>query len=138
MTESIITSIHVADRLRIKHTADLFGLRFPLNLEPAIYAFASNISPDYNGAYWEFYTLSNDGFFMAPHSEKPFNVSCENGFEGKLSPNAFGIAICLYAYSHLSFSRDQALAEVCAKQYHLLRDYMLEQPESSHILNAID
>ena len=134
----LITSKHVADKLRIQHTADLFGMRFPLNLEPAIYAFASNICNDYNGAYWEFYSLSNGGFFMAPHSEKPFSVSCENGFEGKLSPNAFGITVCLYANSHLSFSDNPALAEICAYHYHLLREYMLEQPEASLIIRAID
>lgn len=138
MTEAIITSKHVVDKLRIQHTADLFGLRFPFNLEPAIYTFASNISLDYNGAYWEFYTLSNGGFFMAPYSEKTFNVSCENGFKGKLSPNAFGITVCLYAYSHLSFSDDQELGEICINHFHLLRKYMLDHAEASLILNAID
>jgi hypothetical protein len=26
---------------------------------------ASQLSPDYNGGYWEFYNLSNGGFYIA-------------------------------------------------------------------------
>lgn len=55
-----------------------------------------------------------------------------------LSADALGIAACLYAYSHLSFLDSPTLAETCAEQYHLLRDYMLEQTEAEAILGAID
>ena len=40
---------------------------------------------------------------MAPHVDTAFTVCCENGFEGKLSPDAFGITVCLFAYSQPSF-----------------------------------
>ncbi|MDP2102106.1 MAG: antirestriction protein [Methylotenera sp.] len=138
MTHSTITRLQVADKLRIQHTADLFGIRFPLNIEPAIYSIASNIATEYNGAYWEFYSLSNGGFYMAPCSDQSYQVSCDNGYEGKLSPDALGITACLYAYSHLSFSSNQAFAEICANHYHWLRAYMLEHKEASAILSAID
>jgi hypothetical protein len=88
----------------------------------------------YHGGYWEFQELSNGGFYMAPHSDTVFHVNCENGFEGELSADALGITVCLYAYSLLSFGDD----EVCARQYHLLRDYLLEHPETGLILGAID
>jgi hypothetical protein len=74
---------------------------------------------------------------MAPDFDEPFNVCCENGFEGELSADALGIAACLYAYSHLSFGQGQ-FAETCARHYHLLRDYMLAHPEAKAILGAID
>lgn len=138
MTLSTISRQQVADKLRIQHTADLFGIRFPLNIEPAIYSIASNIAAEYNGAYWEFYSLSNGGFYMAPGSDQSYQVSCDNGYEGKLSVDAMGITACLYAYSHLSFSGNAAFAEICANHYHWLRAYMLEHPEASLILNAID
>ena len=76
--------------------------------------------------------------FMEPHLEKPFNVSCENGFEGTLLSNDFGITFCLYAYSHVSFRDNQALAELSAKHHHWLRGYMLGQSEASPLLSAID
>ncbi len=138
MTQTIITCQQVADKLRIQHTADLFGIRFPLNLEPAIYSIASNIANEYNGAYWEFYALSNGGFYMTPCPNQLYQVSCENGYEGKLSADALGITACLYAYSHLSFSSDQSFAEICANHYHSLREYMLQHSEASKILGAID
>lgn len=138
MTHAIITRHQIIDKLRIQHTADLFGILFPLSIEPTVYSFASNIASEYSGAYWEFYALSNGGFYMAPCSEASYQVSCENGFEGTLSADALGITACLYAYSHLSFSNNQAFAELCANQYHSLRDYMLEHLEARAILSAID
>jgi hypothetical protein len=128
----------VPNNKRIGHTANLFGLNFPLHFEPFVYAITDNIADDYNGGYWEFYTLSNGGFYMAPQSDKPFQVSCENGFEGQLSGDALGKTVCLYAYSHLSFSGKSGFDEICAQQYHWLRDYMLEHPEAAAILGAID
>jgi hypothetical protein len=122
---------------RIQHTADLFGFSFPMRLEPTIYHITSLIAEDYHGGYWQFYTLDNGGFYMAPDFDEPFKVCCENGFEGSLSADALGTAACLYAYSHLSFGQGQ-FAETCSRHYHLLRDYMLEHPEAKAILGAID
>lgn len=123
---------------RINHTAAIFGINFPVSIEPSVYAITSNIAVDYSGAYWEFYCLSNGGFYMAPDSDTIYQVECENGFEGKLSADALGITACLYAYSHLSFSNNIELAEICAAQYHLLREYMFTHKEATFILSAID
>jgi hypothetical protein len=70
-------------------------------------------------------------------SERGFEVSCENGFEGTLSADALGITACLYAFSHVSFG-EGAFAETCAEQYHLLREYTMDHPEVGAILAAID
>ena len=138
MKQTHISRQQVSDKQRIMHTANLFGIRFPLNIEPAIYLFASNIAPKYNGAYWEFYALSNGGFYMAPSSDQSYQAICENGYEGTLSADALGITACLYVYSHLSFSSNETFAELCANHYHWLREYMLEHKEASTILSAID
>ena len=123
---------------RISHTAALFGVHFLMKLEPYVYSVTSGLSRDYRGGYWQFYALSNGGFYMAPDADRHFHVVCENGYEGNLSADALGITACLYAYSHLSFAGDNAFAETCAQQYHWLRDYMLEHPEARDILRAID
>ena len=133
-----ITRQQVDDKQRIKHTSDLFGIRFPLNIEPTIFSIAVNIATEYNGAYWDFFSLSNGGFYMAPCSDKAYQVSCDNGFEGTLSADALGITACLYAYSHLSFTANPAFADVCSNNYHWLREYMLEHAEANAILSAID
>ena len=74
---------------------------------------------------------------MAPESDALFTVHADNGFQGKMSAEAFGVTACLYAYSNLSFG-DGESAEECAKQFHLLREYMLDHPEAGAILSAID
>ena len=137
MKETIIrTTVPVQQRL--SHTAKRFGLDFPVQLEPTVYAFADRLAETYNGGYWEFYTLSNGGFYMAPKTDDPFSVSCENGYEGELSADALGITVCLYAYSHLSFSHQPSFAQRCAQHYHWLRDYMMEHREAGSMLAAVD
>ena len=136
-TPAPLTCTLVPEDRRIAHTADLFGIHFPLRLEPFVFDVAAKLSRDYKGGYWHFYAVSNGAFYMAPDSDRFFHVSCENCFEGDLSADALGITVCLYAYSHLSFS-DSDFAETCARQYHWLREYMLEHPEAAAILGAID
>ena len=138
MTPSTITRQQVEDKQRIQHTADLFGSRFPLNIEPAIYSIAGNIATKYKGAYWKFYSLSNGGFYMAPYSDKTYLVNCDDGFEGMLSADALGITACLYAYSHLSFTGNPVFADICSNHYQCLRVFMLEHIEAGAILAAID
>jgi len=122
---------------RINFPADLFGAHFPFRLEPAIYNTAGRLSVDYHGGYWLMYRLSNSGFYMSPDADS-FRVVCMNGFEGTLSGDAFGVVVCMYAYSQISFSSIPELAEVCAEQYHLLRVRIFGHPEAEAILTAID
>jgi hypothetical protein len=137
MDTNIITATLVPEGSRLDHTAKIFGLYFPLAIEPAVYLFADRLSPEYHGGYWHFFSLSNGGFYMAPEDES-FAVTSENGYSGSMSADAFGLCCCLYAYSHLSFSDDQELSEVCARQYHLLREHMFEHAEVRAILAAVD
>ena len=137
MSTSNITRQRIAINQRVSHTARLFGHQFPMRLEPTIFNIAGNLAAEYDGGFWDMYKLSNGGFYMAPASEEQFSVSADNGYEGSMSGDALGITACLYAYSHLSFG-DGAFAEVCAQQYHLVREYMLGHPDSAEILQAID
>ena len=137
MSTSIITSKRIPVNQRVSHTARLFGHQFPIRLEPTIFNIAGNLTAEYDGGYWEFYKLSNGGFYMAPASEQQFSVSADNGYEGSMSCDALGIVACLYAYSHLSFG-DGAFAEICAEQYHWLREFALDHAEVGSIMQAID
>lgn len=139
MNTSNITRQLVADNQRLHIVERYFNLHFPLAIEPAIYTFADHLAEDYRGGYWQFYTLSNGGFYMAPMADNPFQVSCDNGYEGLLSADAFGMVCCLYAYSHLSFSnKPTSLSPLCTKQFHALREYALDHAESAAILAAMD
>ena len=136
-TNELITRQLVADDQRTILTAEYFGVYFPLQLEPFIYAMTSRLSDDYSGGYWQFYTLSNGGFFMTPDISGRLQVVSENGYEGFMSADALGITACMYAYSHLSFG-DSEFAGICADQYHWLREFMFGHAEVTEILGAID
>ena len=132
----MINLILLRDRQRIDVPAALFGHQFGLRIEPTIYNMAGMLSTDYHGGYWEMYRLNNGGFFMHPASDAPFKVAAQNGYDGSMSAQAFGIVACLYAYSHLSFT--PSLSDVCAEQYHLLREYAMDHAEVRDILAVID
>ena len=135
--EQNVTAGLVPEEQRTPFTAKLFGFDFSMRLEPTVFDMAGRLAAQYHGGYWLFYALSNGGFYMAPRSDTTFIVSCENGYEGKLSADALGIAACLYAYSHLSFGQGD-FAALCGQHYHLLRDFMMEHREAGAILRAID
>ncbi len=133
-----VTRSLIPEDQRLSHTASLFGAHFPLMIEPVIYGVTGQMAEDYCGGYWQFYSLDNDGFYMAPEGDQLYQVSCHNFFQGELSADALGITACLYTYSHCSFSKNEAFGRLCARHYHLLRHYMYEHPEVAAILGAID
>lgn len=138
MTTTTITCTSIPTHRRCDHADRLFGIHFPMQLEPYIFSVSAELSPDYRGGYWEFFELGNGGFYMAPDADRPFAVSCPNGYVGTLSADAFGITACLYAYSRLSFVAESHIAEVYARHYHLLREFMMNHAEIGPILGATD
>ncbi len=137
ITQAKLYSERLDDTLRVTYTANLFGVHFPFKLELCVYGMADRLAPAYNGGYWHFYGLSNGGFYMAPATDAIFDISFENGFDGKLSADTLGVTACLYAYSHLSFGEGE-FAQACARHYYLLRDFMMEHAEVRGILAATD
>jgi len=136
ITKSVTNSI-VPESDRLAFVDRLFGIQYVTKLEPTVFTMTENLAPDYTGGYWQFHDLGNGGFYMAPRFDTEFSIVCENGYQGKLSPDALGIAACLYAYSHLSFG-DGPFAQICAEHYHLLREFMFEHPEAKTILRVTD
>ena len=135
-SQPIVTRELVPENQRMETTERLFGIHFPMQFEPVVYGITDRMARDYSGGYWNFYTLSNSGFYMAPSTDVLFHVTCDNCFEGDLSGDALGITSCLYAYSHLSFAGD--FAREYARHYHRLREYMFEHAEVKAILGATD
>ena len=110
-----------------------FG-RLMLVFENAVFDWMGKLCPTYSGAYWNFYELSNGGFYMAPQGGSR-RLSVENGFDAEMSADAAGITVCLFACSHLSFRYDD---EKLVRHFHWLRDFALDHPEARLILAAID
>lgn len=138
MTIEQVVAYPVPDDERLEHIAHTFGARFPLQIEPLVFVLTAELAEAYDGGYWEFFALSNGGFYMAPSSDETFAVICPNGFAETMTADALGITVCLYTYSHLSFSGNEDLAKMCAEHFHLLRDYMVDHPEAGKILRATD
>jgi hypothetical protein len=134
-TTTQIEAREIANNERLQALPRHFG-RHMLNVEHAAYAFMRKLAKQYSGGHWEFFELSNGGFYMAPECESTFSIFVDgNGFEGTLSADATGIVACLFALSHLSF---QIPDESIAQHYHQLRDFALEHAEARAILSAID
>lgn len=137
-TEIAETTKHVIDdNDYYEHIGKLFGPHFAICLEPFVYHAARTLSADYCSGQWDFFSLSNGGFFMSPRSDKAFSISCAYSVPVKLSAEGFGITACLFAFSHLSFGRG-AFAETCGRHYHLLRAFVNEHLEAPAIYRATD
>ncbi len=128
----------VAKNRRATVPAQIFGaVEWPMIVEPTIYQFAERLCPEYSGGYWQMHLLSNGGFFMYPDLESPIDVISPNGWSGEMSEVELGVTACLFTYSHLSFGSGR-VAEVCADQYHLQREFLLQQPGYQFVWACID
>jgi len=134
---NLVTHTLVPENQRMAVVDRLFGMRFPLELEPFIYGITERMAESYKGGLWSFHQLSNGGFYMAPADDRTYHVVCDNFFQGDLSADALGITACLTAYSHLSFSGN-VFAHTYADHFYRLREFMLDHPEVRAILGATD
>ena len=84
-----------------------------VRIEALIFNILDQASPDYAGGFWEFYDLSNGGFYIAPQSDSRFRMKWDdNYFEGEMSAGAAGIAVTLFVLSTMSLNlNSQRLAE---------------------------
>ena len=140
---TVLTRQLVPEDQRLDLTAELFGIHFPLAIEPVIYGITERMAQDYHGGYWHFYTLvcpdwPSSGFYMAPDSDQAYQVSCDNYWQGELSADALGVVSTLHTYSHLSFSKDVRFGQACSNHYYLLRQFMYRHQDVIGILGAID
>jgi hypothetical protein len=128
----------IPEERRAAYARKVFGSGYPLLVEPVVFAMADMLSPDYNGGMWLYCGICPEGtMYSYPDTDDSFRVVSPNGFEGTMSSEAFGITACLFTYSHMAFGKGR-LAEVCAQQFHGLRQYTLDHPEAGLILAACD
>jgi hypothetical protein len=112
-----------------------FGDRM-IKFESTVYDFMHRFAPDYLGGFWQFYDLSNGGFYMAPDRGTYRLRVDSNGYEGDMSADAAGITVCLFTCSHLSFH--DARNDLFAERFHQLREFVTQHSEAAEILAAID
>jgi hypothetical protein len=133
----VAKSVPVVHRLRFP--PKYFGERLMMRAEAMIYGQAAALSRDYNGGLWEFYDLSNGGFYLAPIRAERFNVSVQgNDYEGEVGADAFGVIVTLFVLGSLCWIDNEELREKFSDHYHQLRDYAKDHAEAGAIFRAID
>ncbi|MDB9569410.1 antirestriction protein, partial [Providencia rettgeri] len=76
--EILITAIEVKNaQARLTFLPSKLG-RYCIAFENAIYNWMTRNAVAYNGGYWDFYTLSNGGFYLQP--TKGYMLTSPNGF----------------------------------------------------------
>lgn len=131
MDGQLIVSTVIPEERRAQSLESHFGSRISLLVENDIFTCLRRLAPDYRCAYWQFYELSNGGFYMAPEVE-PLRVRVGTaGFYERMSADAAGVVACLRAFGNLFLGYDE---ELPADKYHSLRDFAAQHPEASKIL----
>ncbi len=132
-TERIEARI-VPEDARLSSLPRHFGQKMQI-VEDRIYDFMRMFSSSYQGGWWQFYELSNGGFYMSP-PEAVYGLSIPgNGFSGQMSADAAGITVCLFTFSHLSFEYPDAM---WVEHFYWLRSFAGDHAEASLIFAAID
>ncbi|MES2664160.1 MAG: antirestriction protein [Pseudomonadota bacterium] len=110
--------------------------KYFLAYEILVYQYMKLFCKDYQGGYWEFYTLSNGGFFMQYAKETSLNIlSAGNYFESIMSTEAASLGVNLFALNRLTWeAEDQKIIDY----YDQLKDYAMEHVESQLIARWID
>lgn len=137
MHEEPITRAPVADADRLEFLPKHIGGIHTFNqLDSLFFMYLEKLSDDYHGAYWEFYELSNGGWYMAPRGEQSYRMHWDgNYYEGSMSADAAGLTASLFAINELANTTQE---DALINAYHWLREYAIQHPEWVEIGQAID
>jgi hypothetical protein len=131
-----VTATLFAAEERLEFLPSLFGYKLMMRGEALIFDWMRSLSKSYDGGFWNYFKLSNGGFFMAPASTNFYSVSCPgNQFEGVMSANAVGIVSTLFALGQLAAESESGSI---VDHYFLVLEYVEYHPERSLIFKAID
>lgn len=132
----LILSTLVSENDRVRFLPQKCGTNF-LRVEQAIYFWMKLLCPDYHGGYWEFYDLSNGGWFMKPAMDKCHMRWADNMFDEVLSAETAGIIATLFGINTVidwGHDQDGQLLD----SYWKLRDFAYERADGATIAAAID
>lgn len=133
-----IVAVAVDDEdARLKCLTDIAGQGIirTVRLEHAFFNAMHIFDETYHGGWWNFFKLSNGGFYVALKDDKQFHMVSPNGFECDVNANTAGIIVSAFAYSNLSFGPN---GEAFGEEYHKLSDFIFQHPEAGTIHAALD
>ena len=134
-----LAAVLVDDEHRLDFLPTYFGPRLMMRGEALVYGWMRRLAEGYNGGFWNYYTLTNGGFYMAPVLGRLRLEVDGNGYGGEMSADAAGIVATLFVLGQLS-AETQGTDECDAliDRYHWLREYAGTHAEAAQIYRAID
>ncbi|EDB8709758.1 antirestriction protein [Salmonella enterica subsp. enterica serovar Schwarzengrund] len=134
-----VTAVLVADEHRMDFLPTYFGTRLMMRGEALTYGWMRRLAESYNGGLWNYYTLTNGGFYMAPVLGRLRLEVDGNGYSGEMSADAAGIVVTLFVLGQLA-AETQGLDECdgLIDSYYWLREYAGTHAEAAQIYRAID
>jgi hypothetical protein len=135
-----VTASLVLENHRTAFLPHYFGGKSFLLAEPLLYSWMDRLSADYTGGFWNFYELSNGGFYLAPEALNTFAIEVEgNCYSGRVSADAAGIIATFFALGQLANTiTDANEAGPLIDRYHYLLEFADSHPEGGAIFQAID
>jgi hypothetical protein len=133
--EFMVSSSIIPKELHAHFLSRYFGTQYQRG-EALVHEWATRLSGTQSTGSWDFFQLSNGGFYMAPASCGRIPVRWHmNGYSDMMGQDAFGVVVTLFSLRHL--------AEKCGNHgiighYHSLRTYATQHMEAANILRAID
>ena len=104
--------------------------------EQLVYLFMDRFCENYKGGYWDFYTLSNNGFYIKLDSDNSFKVcNPDNFFDSEMSTDSACIGVNLYAFNYLSWTAHE---DNFNQLFYWLTEYAKQHVEAGKILKFID
>jgi len=132
-----ITATIVPENMRLSMFPKYF--QNYVGVENAIYDMARSLSQDYDGGYWEFVVLSNNGFFIMPSKKMYHVINGMNWSEEDMDEEAFGLTCTIMVMSHYSFQvKNDTELESVVKNYDALREYAYDHKYASAIMAILD
>lgn len=123
---------------RKRFLPSLFG-RYFMRGESIVYAWMRELSDEYKGGFWNYYRLSNGGFYMSPEMHPSSLIICQNDFRGTMSTDAVGIVCTLFALRYLSYDRGVQLErDLLTKNFFSLLRFVSFHREDQAIRSVID
>lgn len=134
-----VTAVQVEQESRMEFLPAYFGPDLMMRGEGLVYGWMRRLANNYNGGFWNFYELTNGGFYMAPEVGLLQVEVAGNYFSGEMSADAAGIVATMFALGQLA-AETQGMSECDAliDRYHWLREYASDHAEASQIFRAID
>lgn len=130
-----IEANHIPESQRLAFLPSKLGTEC-MDFEKLVFHYMGKFCEDYNGGYWQFYGLSNGGFYIALDTTSRLHIcNPENCTDEEMGAEAASIGVCIYALNALAWQRQ---SEIAMEAYHQLRDYASCNPESAAIFRFID